>query len=626
MHVMIPDISNRDRQRSLGWLAVWWAETFTLIGRGDAVGQEIRHSPEYIQFIVNCYALNESGRRRFNRCQISRPKGSNKSGLAAELVLFEALGPCRFDHWAGEGETYTLLGHTYYYTPGEPVGRPVQHPEVLCLATSEGQTGNTFDSVYYNCTEGPLSLLAGEGLDAAQARIRLPEGGEVIPTTSGAASKDGGLETFVVADETHLYTTSRLKKMYQTVKRNLPKRAKASDPWLLETTTYFSPGEGSVAEETFKYAEDIREGRVKHFAGLYFDYRYSVCPVSDWSDERKLKRAIQESYGSCARSDDGRDWLFTPGGRLEPVVGDDGRTKSGYRLGDTGVEPGPSKDGWIEPEAQMAQIYQPDSDPADSTRYYLNSRASSDDSWLTEGMLASHTVLCGLVEKHIQERTLPDAWRDVISRKDEITLGFDGSVSNDSTALVGCRVSDGLLFLIRLEQKPDRQASEWRVDRDAFDAEARRMFRDYNVVGCFADAAFFESIITGWEADFGKRMRVFSRGSGSQYLMRFYTNTWKRDVYQALQVMRTNFQYELTDEERDPGAVRLLADPRLVTHFRNARMRERDFGYLIFKETPKSPKKIDACMAGLLAYTARERLLAERHPDRSQAFIPVRVR
>lgn len=622
---MIPDLTNRDRQRSLGWLAAWWCETFTVIGRGDAVGLPVRHAPEYLQFLVNCYALTESGRRRFDRCQIARPKGSNKSGLAAELALFEALGPCRFDHWAGEGETYTLLGQTYFYEPGEPVGRPVQHPEILCLATSEGQTGNTFDSIYYNCTDGPLSLLGGEGLDPAAARIRLPEGGEIIPTTSGAASKDGGLETFVVADETHLYTTPRLKKMYQTVKRNLPKRAKDSEPWVLETTTYFSPGEGSVAEETFKYAEDIREGRVKHYAGLYFDYRYSVCPVQDWADERKLKRALQESYGSCAKSDDGRDYVFQPDGRLEAVSPDDGRTRAGYRLGDPGVEPGPARDGWIVPEEVMRQIYQPDSDPGDSTRYYLNSRASSDDSWLDEGMLASHTVMTGMIEKHIQERTLESAWKDVIKPNDEITLGFDGSVSNDSTALVGCRVSDGLLFLIKLEQKPDR-AGEWRVDRDAFDAEARRMFKDYNVVGCFADIAFFESIITGWEADFGRKMKVYSRGNGAQYAMRFATNTWKREMYSALQTMRTNFQYELTDDERDPGAVRLLADPRLVTHFRNARMRERDFGYLIFKETPKSPKKIDACMAGVLAYTARERLLAERQPERSQSFIPVRVR
>lgn len=178
MHVTIPKLSVEERERSLGGLAVWWIETFTLIGRGDATGLPPFFTPEYFQFALNCYALDANGRRRFDRCSLWRPKGCNKSGLGAGFGLFEGFGPCRFAGWAKGGETYTFLGQTYTYEPGEPMGRPVKMPEILCLATAEDQTGNIFDTIYYNCNEGPLAQLKGLGMEVTKVRIGLPEGGD----------------------------------------------------------------------------------------------------------------------------------------------------------------------------------------------------------------------------------------------------------------------------------------------------------------------------------------------------------------------------------------------------------------------------------------------------------------
>src|SRR6185312_13296030 len=110
-------------------------------------------------------------------------------------------------------------------------------------------------------TEGPLA----EGLPSNAAgltRTLLPDGGEIIPSTASNAAKDGGKETFVVFDETHLYVLPELRKMYRTVRRNLAKR-KAAEPWSLETSTMYLPGEGSVAEDTHSLAKSIREGRTK---------------------------------------------------------------------------------------------------------------------------------------------------------------------------------------------------------------------------------------------------------------------------------------------------------------------------------------------------------------------------
>lgn len=254
MHTRIPELHGEDLTRSMGLFAVWWIETFFRVGRGGGVGlPETFDMDEYV-FMLHAYALTEWGTRRFNRVFYSRAKGKNKSGKAAGICAFEGLAPCRFDHWAEEGETYEFLGEVYPYAKGEPVGRMVQMPQILCLATAEGQTGNIFDSIYYNCDQGPLSQLKGVGLDVGRTRIGLPEGGEIVPTTSGAASKDGGLETFAACDETHLYNTNKLRNMYKTVQRNLGKRKGDADPWILETSTMYKPGEESIAETSYKYA------------------------------------------------------------------------------------------------------------------------------------------------------------------------------------------------------------------------------------------------------------------------------------------------------------------------------------------------------------------------------------
>lgn len=329
MHDVIPMLSAQDRERSLGWLAVWWIETFTVIGRGDATGRRIRHTPEYFRFIVDCYALDKHGRRRFGHVFLSRPKGCNKSGFAAELALFEAFGPCRFAGWAKGGETYTFLGCTYTYRKGEPMGRPIQSPLVTCLATAEEQTGEIYDTVYYNCTEGPLSLLAGRGMDAGTTRIKLPQGGKIVYSGSSARSSDGGLQTFICFDETHQYNNKRLRDTYDIMTQNLTKRGVEADPWFLETTTMYCPGENSVAEQTYKTARDLESGKLTDWEDLLFDHRYSNIRRDDFSNSEKLEHAIYEAYGSAMKSPDDRDYIFLPDGRMVPV-GKDGRSSEGW--------------------------------------------------------------------------------------------------------------------------------------------------------------------------------------------------------------------------------------------------------------------------------------------------------
>ena len=95
-----------DRKRSLGWMAVWWIETFCVHGPGDVQGQDVKLDDEFAGFIIDVYGLGEDGRRLYDSAFISRAKGRAKSELAGFIALFEAMGPARFSHGSVGTDTY----------------------------------------------------------------------------------------------------------------------------------------------------------------------------------------------------------------------------------------------------------------------------------------------------------------------------------------------------------------------------------------------------------------------------------------------------------------------------------------------------------------------------------------
>lgn len=542
-----------DRKKSLGWIAIWWIETFCVHGPGDVQGEPVELDEEFAAFILDSYALDDTGRRLYDSAFISRAKGRAKSELAGFITLFEAMGPARFAGWADGGETYERDGFVYTYQPGEPIGKLVTAPVIRCLATEEGQAGNTYDNVFFNLTEGPL----GNGLprDAAGlTRIFLPGGGEIIPSTASNSSKDGGKETFVVFDETHLYTTRELKRMYDTVRRNLAKR-KAAEPWSLETSTMYLPGEKSVAEETHDLAKLIREGKSKT-QRLLFDHREADADI-DLTDPEQVRAGIREAYGPFAEV--------------------------------------------MDVERILTEFYDPRNDPQDSRRYYFNQPTSSKDAWIS----SPEWMACASTKE--------------VAKGEEITLGFDGSRKRtrgvtDATALIGCRVSDGHLFEIRIWEQPDGPAGEgWEVPITEVDYEVRQAFERFNVVGFFADPAKWESYIAQWEADFGKKLKV--KSSQPHPIEWWMTGNRSYLVVRALE----QFQNAVLDRELTHSGL------ALTRHVLNARRRLGRSGVSIAKEHPESPNKIDAAIAAVLAYQARLQALSKGEATKT-TFVPRRIR
>jgi len=541
-----------ERSRSLGWLAVAWMEHLVVHGPGDVQGQPVRHGDEYTGFIVDCYALSEDGRRLYDSAFISRPKGCDKSGLGARLVLFEALGPCRIIRedqgnpdsapvFAKGGEVYRDpwgLGFEYVYEAGEPMGRPVQTPYIRCMATEEGQTGNVYDTVHYNLNEGPLAGAMARRDDAGLSRILLPGGGEITPSTASSSSKDGGKETFVDFDETHLYDRPELRSMYATVARNLRKRKKIAETWYIETTTMYQPGAQSVAEATYKLAELIAEGKTKRDR-LLLDHRWGEIAPEDMGDEKKLAAALTDAYG------DALAWNHLPG--------------------------------------LIDQVLENRSDVADSIRYFLNDKSSAENAWIVHHEWAARTDAAA-----------------VLGDRDVVTLGFDGSRRRsrgvaDATALVACRVSDGHIYELGVWEQPRGAAGkDWSAPVGEILAAVDEAFTRYSVVGFYADPAKWESHVAGWEAKYGGRLKV--KASREHPVEWWMTGARSGLVVRALE----KFRSAVVDGEMTHDG-----SSALTRHVLAARMVHSRSGIQIAKEHPDSHNKIDAAVAAVLAWQAR---------------------
>lgn len=526
---------NHDRKRSLGWLGWAWIEHFCIHGPGDVQGSPLNpETPgslplddEFGGFIVDCYAHDEKGRRLYDDAFISRAKGRAKSELAAFEALFEAFGPCRFAGFAEGGEVYAQADFTYTYQAGEPMGRPVTYPFIRCLATEESQSGNTYDNIYFNLEEGPLSEDLPSNANGL-TRVFIPGGGEIRPSTASNSAKDGGKETFVVFDETHLYTLPELRRMYATVSRNKSKRKDAS-PWALQTSTMYQPGEESVAEKTHERARLIREGKVRE-RRLFFDHVEAPADV-DLTDRAAIVAALREVYGPFADVMD--------------------------------------LDGMVDRE-----FWNIERDIEDTRRYFFNQPTAARDAWTTHPDWEANKV------------------KDLapLEPGTELALFFDGSKSDDSTGLLGVRVSDGAPFLLGAWEKREGEKG-WQVDQRDVDRVVRATFDTFSPVAFYADVKEFEQYVDTWATDFGERLLIDATPGRNRHAVAWDMRTKVKDFTEA--AMRT--LVDINDR-----AIPHNGDPRLQRHVLNARRAPNKYGTSISKTGRESPHKIDfaVCLIG----------------------------
>lgn len=514
----------------------WISEMLAAPDRGEY--EPFLLYPEQEDFVLRYYELNpRTGKRRFRRGVISRPRGWGKSPFLAALAIVEALGPVVPDGWDAEGQ---------------PVGKPwseVRTPLVQIAAVSETQTKNTWTPLL-EMLQGPV-IDEYPGLEPLDTFVNLPRG-RIEPITSSARTVKGNKPVFAVLDQTEEWVRSnRGNRLAETMRINAAKIGGTT----IESPNAFIPGEGSVAEESAAFWAKIREGRARD-DGLFYDHREAPAET-DMTDRQSLIAGLTFAYGDSADRNGGH----------------------------------------VDLDTLVATIWDPSTDPQTARADFLNQITHASDSWISQPEWAGVAA----VEK-------------VLSPTDEIVLGFDGSRRRsrgvtDATALVGCRVSDGHLFLMGCWEQPEGPFGvDWQVPTVEVLAAVEDAFRDYRVVGMYADPAKWESHVAAWEAKHGKRLKVKSSAN--------HPIEWWMTGGRSVQIVRAleKFRSSVTDGELTHDGTSVL-----TRHILNARRRESRSGIQIMKEHPESARKIDAAVAAVLAWQCRVDAMAKGLGKKSKA-------
>lgn len=194
---------------------------------------------------------------------------------------------------------------------------------------------------------------------------------------------------------------------------------------------------------------------------------------------------------------------------------------------------------------------------------------------------------------------------------DQIVLGFDGALFFDSVALTATHIMTGYQWVVGLWEQPHGPAGkDWSVPELEVDAAVRGCFERFKVWRMYADPPYWQSWIAKWAGEFG-----------AEQVVEFFT-TRRRQMAAALE----NF-----DTAIKTGGLSHGGDSRLKRHIANSRKHnilERDEQgkalWLIRKERPDSPYKIDLAMAAVLSWEARTHALAAGIGKKKQSVYATR--
>lgn len=520
---------------TLGYFAIDWITE--MLARPDCEEYEpLVPYREQEDFLLRWYEIDPvTGRFRFHRGVLGRPRGWGKSPILGAVACLEALAEIVPAGWDANGQ---------------PVGRPwasIRKPLVQLAAVSEDQTRNTWDPV--------LDMLRAEApvhdhysVEPMETFVTLPNRGRMEKITSSARTVKGARSVFAVLDQTEEWVRSNGGvKLANTIRANSAKIGGRT----LESPNAYIPGEGSVAEESAAFWSSIREGRTRD-DGLLYDHR-EASGDTDMSDRESLIAGLRQSYGDSSGH---------PGGCV--------------------IHEDPCPPGHVDLDRLVVTIWDPAQDVQQSRSDFLNQITHASDSWVSQPQWSA----CMDLEK-------------VIADGDTVVLGFDGSRGRnrgnaDATALIGCRVSDGHLFEVRVWEQPTGTAGkDWTPPVIEVDAEVRRSFDRWRVVGFLADPSGWAPQVAAWEAKYGSKLRVKATHQAP-------ISAWPRGKDTRVVEYVKRFHDAVTSHELTHDG-----QSALTRHVLNARRRAAGQGYLLYKAYPDSPDKIDAAYAAVMAWKAR---------------------
>ncbi len=533
-----------------------WIERNLVHGEGDALGERIRLLPFQLYVLNRLYEFDpDTGRLLHDTAVWVWPKGNAKTEICGLIGNAEMLSPVA----------------------------PLRSPKVTLSAASAKQADELLNAAQLSIMgseeqPGPLAGRFQKGLHLLADKIIAPTGGTLQRLAAVGSTADGGKETCHLGDEIHEWNGQRPERMWTVKGRSLRKRRVVRG--LCATCLY----RGLPTPELLARAgsEPVHRDRAADHEALPLlgGLQIGISTVGDdptvvTEDPATLlgrlwKRGVEIAEGK-------RDeptllflaWQAEPGLDIDdPDTLTQAILQANPAAGDRELEPvypgAPLP--FLAIEEKRRSILDPTVPRAEGERYDLSWWSQAADSWMP--------ILAWTARRHPAGLIFPP-------QGTRVWLGFDGSKSRDSTALYGC-TAEGHVFRYAVWERPMNAPEGWQVPHTEVDAEVRDAFAFYNVVMMQMDPPRWENELETWSSFWPNRVIAFD------------TN-----VYERFAGAVGRFTDATLGEH---PTITHDGDPVLTRHIANARRKEVKWGYVIKKEHPDSPRRIDAAVAAVLAW------------------------
>lgn len=445
-------------------------------------------------------------------------------------------------------EAFGPVAFSHFDAYGTPVGKKRHAAWITIAAVSQEQTKNTF-RLFRTMTS--RQLREEFGLDLNKFVIYGAAGEVIEAATSSPDSIEGNRPTFVIKNETQWWDDSNDgHEMAEAIAGNIDK-AEWGGCRSLSICNAHRPGDDSDAERDYDTYMDVLAGKAID-TGILYDAL--EAPASTPLSE--IPSPVEDPEGFERGLEKLREGLLVARGDAV----------------------------WLDVEGIMLAMLDRKRSVTESRRKFLNQVNAHEDSWIAT---------------YEWDACYPDGGVKPLAKRDRITLGFDGSKSNDHTALVACRVEDGALFLLKSwdpEKYPNGE-----VPRERVDDLVHFVFSRYDVVGFRADVKEFEAYVDQWGTKYKRQLKVNATpGNPVAFDMRGQTKRFALDCERFLDAV---LEKSLCHDN----------DPILRQHVLNARRHPTTYDAISIRKASKdSTRKIDAAVCAVLAFGARQDYLMSK--------------
>ncbi|SIM00935.1 phage terminase [Mycobacteroides abscessus subsp. abscessus] len=270
---------------------------------------------------------------------------------------------------------------------------------------------------------------------------------------------------------------------------------------------------------------------------------------------------------------------------------------------------------WVDPITSRDSALKASSTPSEQRRKWYNQIVSKEDDWI--------------------EREKWDACKGdrFVADRERIAMFLDCSKSDDATALMGCRLSDGHVFTIGIWARPSRERPKpgdpvWLVDRDAVDHRVREAKDHWKIVAFWCDPSgarddetgerYWDTYIEEWRVLFGNTLTALPAVKTGPYA---HPIVW--DMRNPIHTQLFVAEAERFVTEVNEGKLTHDRNGLLRQHVIQAKRAPSKYGISLMKEHRESAKKIDAAVAAVGARLMYKQIIGK--PSKGK-FAPGRGR